>query len=117
MATAVRSRRAVKPVTPEALRASVESGQIEFIGTWEAAAILGVERPRIGRWLKEWRAWRYGDEEWQKSGGKRGVPPGQGEEPETKIPTPLAHTKSGPVWLKSEIEAVAEERRGQRQDS
>lgn len=110
-------------VSAEAIRAAVAAGKIEFIGTWEAAEILGVERPRIGRWLKNWRIWMYGDDTWQKSGGKKGVPPHSkakathwtfGPEPEPKIPKPIAETKSGPLWVKAEIVSAAEERRRQR---
>jgi hypothetical protein len=50
-----------------------------LVGTAEAAAILGVERPRIGRW----RALDNG-----------------------KLPEPVAQLASGPVWLRSQIEAL-----------
>lgn len=88
-------------VTPDALRAAVASGEIEFVGTWEAADILGVERPRIGRWLNRWR-------EWVRAGMV-------GPEPSTKIPKPIADPKSGPVWIRSEIEAAAVERQRARE--
>lgn len=52
-----------------------------LVGTAEAAAILGVERPRIGRW--------------RASGGD-------------KLPEPVAELAAGPVWLRSEIEALRE---------
>jgi hypothetical protein len=51
-----------------------------LVGTAEAAEILGVERPRIAKWLRN------------------GV-----------IPTPLAKTAMGPVWLRSQIEAALPE--------
>lgn len=86
------------------------NGKLDLVGTWEAAEILGVERPRIGRWLKPWRVWLYGDEEWQESGGKRGIRPKRGKEPETKIPKPVADLKSGPVWFRKDIERFARER-------
>lgn len=52
-----------------------------LVGTAEAAAILRVERPRIGRW----RA--LGN----------------------KLPEPIAELAAGPVWLRSDIEALVAE--------
>lgn len=57
----------------------------ELLGTAEAAELLGVERPRIGRWRKV------------------GI-----------MPEPVADLKSGPVWLRSQIEGVQEERERRR---
>src|SRR5207344_2909822 len=51
-----------------------------LVGTAEAAEILRVERPRIAKWRRN------------------GV-----------IPTPLADTASGPIWLRSQIEAAVPE--------
>jgi hypothetical protein len=48
-----------------------------LVGTAEAAAILEVERPRIGRWRKLDNG---------------------------KLPPPVAQLASGPVWLRSQIE-------------
>lgn len=86
------------------------NGKLDLVGTWEAAEILGVERPRIGRWLKKWRDWMYGDDEYRKSGGKRGTAPRQGPEPVTKIPKPIVELKSGPVWHRKDIERFARQR-------
>lgn len=93
------------------------NGNLDLVGTWEAADIIGVERPRIGRWLKPWREWRDGDAEYVKSGGKRGKPPriGLDPAPDTKIPKPEGANgmdlKGGPVWRRSVIEKFAEQRR------
>jgi hypothetical protein len=70
---------------------------LDLVGTAEAADILEVERPRIGRWLNKWREWN--------ANGRRGP------EPETKIPKPIADLMSGPVWHREDIERFAEERR------
>lgn len=60
-----------------------------LVGTAEAAELLGVERPRIGRWRKA------------------GI-----------MPEPVAELASGPVWLHSQITAIQDERdRRRRQPS
>lgn len=59
--------------------------KLDLVGTREAAEILGVERPRIGRWLKT------------------GV-----------MPEPVARTKSGPVWFRSQITGMRGERKRRR---
>lgn len=51
-----------------------------LVGTAEAADILGVERPRIGRWLDK-----------------------------GKMPEPLTRLASGPVWDKRDIVAFKPE--------
>lgn len=89
------------------------NGKLDLVGTWEAAEILGVERPRIGRWLKPWRTWLHGDEEYIESGGKRGVPPKKGQEPEIKMPKPIADLKSGPVWHRRDIVRFAKKRQAE----
>jgi hypothetical protein len=53
--------------------------KLELVGTYEAAEILGVERSRIARWLKE---------------NSRGKP---------KIPEPVVRLACGPIWLKADI--------------
>jgi hypothetical protein len=53
----------------------------DIVGTAEAAEILDVERPRIGRW--------------KRSG---------------LLPVPLTELATGPVWLRKDIEAVTDER-------
>jgi hypothetical protein len=58
-----------------------------LVGTAEAADILGVERPRIAKWRRN------------------GV-----------IPTPLADTASGPIWLRSQIEAAIPEAEARRRN-
>jgi hypothetical protein len=112
-----------KKLTADDIRFAFASGEHQLVGTWEAAEIIGVERPRIGRWLNRWRIWMFGDKDWQKTGGKKGVPPHvqaepddwtYGPEPDTRIPKPLADTKAGPVWLRSDIEAFAAARRARR---
>lgn len=55
--------------------------KLDLVGTAEAAAILGVERPRIGRWRKS------------------GV-----------MPEPVAEPAAGPVWHRSQIVAMKPER-------
>lgn len=77
------------------------NGTLDLVGTWEAAKILEVERPRIGRWLNKWREWV--------AGGRKGP------EPETRIPKPVADLKSGPVWFRKDIEAFAAQRKRERE--
>lgn len=50
------------------------------VGTAEAARILNVERPRIGRWIEK-----------------------------GKMPMPVAKLASSPVWRREDIEAMREE--------
>ena len=64
----------------DAIVAYVRLSGVDAVGTAEAAALLGVERPRIGRWL------------------------GKGE-----MPMPCVWLASGPVWYLSEIDAMVEE--------
>jgi hypothetical protein len=59
--------------------------KLPLVGTAEAAEILGVERPRIGRWKKS------------------GV-----------LPEPVAEVAAGPIWYRSQIEGVREERERRR---
>lgn len=63
-----------------------------LVGTAEAAAILGVERPRIGKWTALGR-----------------------------MPTPVAELAAGPVWHRYDIEAmvptVESRRRGWRREA
>jgi hypothetical protein len=62
-----------------------------FVGTAEAAAMLGVERPRIGRWVSL-----------------------------GKLPPPIAELRATPVWLRSQIESKrsdVESRRKPRRES
>jgi len=56
------------------------NGADELVGTYEAAAILRVERPRIAKWRRN------------------GI-----------IPEPVAQLESGPVWLRSQIMATLPE--------
>lgn len=68
-----------RPITYQTANGPVHvAGPI--VGTAEAAAILGVERPRIGRWS-----------------GVGGL-----------MPPPLGKTRAGPIWLRSEVEALRE---------
>lgn len=62
-----------KPPRPRPVR------QLDIVGTAEAAEILGVERPRIGRWIK------------------RGV-----------MPNTAAHLQATPVWHRRDIEKMRE---------
>jgi hypothetical protein len=55
--------------------------KLDLVGTAEAAEILGVERPRIGRWKKS-----------------------------KVLPEPVAELAAGPVWYREQIEAVLSER-------
>lgn len=59
---------------------ATERDRIALVGTAEAAAILGVERPRIGRWI-----------------GK-GV-----------MPQPVAKVGATPLWLREDVEAMRKE--------
>jgi hypothetical protein len=59
-------------------------GRGEFVGTGEASAIIGVEPPRIGRWMRNHE--------------EKGSP--------KRLPDPVAKLKMGPVWLRSQIEQV-----------
>lgn len=54
------------------------SPRYDLVGTAEVAAILGVERPRIGRWIK-----------------KGGV-----------LPQPVARVGATPLWYKADIEEM-----------
>lgn len=73
------SARGERPITYQTANGPVfVAGPI--VGTAEAAAILGVERPRIGRWS-----------------GVGGL-----------MPTPIGKTRAGPIWLRSEVEALRE---------
>jgi hypothetical protein len=58
---------------------------LDLVGTAEAAEMLGVERPRIGRWKKS------------------GV-----------LPDPVAELAAGPVWFRDQIEGVLAERERRR---
>jgi hypothetical protein len=59
--------------------------KLDLVGTAEAAAMLGVERPRIGRWRKA------------------GI-----------MPEPVAEIAATPVWLRSQIEGIQAEREKRR---
>lgn len=50
------------------------------VGTAEAAEILGVERPRIGRWIEK-----------------------------GKMPMPVSKLAATPVWKRSDIEAMVQD--------
>lgn len=58
---------------------STKKGKLDLVGTAEAADILGVERPRIGRWLKE-----------------------------GKMPDPVSVLRATPVWMRADIETMKE---------
>lgn len=64
-----------EPVAPPRHRRKV--AQLDVVGTAEAADLLGVERPRIGRWIK------------------RGV-----------MPPTAAHLQATPVWHRRDIERM-----------
>lgn len=51
-----------------------------LVGTAEVAAMLGVERPRVGRWTSLGR-----------------------------MPPPVGRLRAGPVWLRWQIEAMRED--------
>jgi AAA+ ATPase superfamily predicted ATPase len=57
--------------------------QLDLVGTFEAHLILGVERSRLARWLKENE---------KATNGSRAI----GE--------PVARLRSGPVWFRAQIE-------------
>jgi hypothetical protein len=59
--------------------------KLDLVGTAEAAELLDVERPRIGRWVKS------------------GV-----------MPEPVARLASGPVWLKKDVLGISKEREKRR---
>ena len=54
---------------------------VELVGSAEAAEILGVEGPRVNRWRKS------------------GV-----------MPVPVAELRCGPIWLREDVEALAQHR-------
>jgi hypothetical protein len=64
-------------------RAMRKYGNGDFMGTREVAEFLGVEPPRIGRWLK------------REAEGKM-----------KKLPTPVAILYMSPIWLTEQIEAL-----------
>lgn len=63
--------------------ASLYTGDLQLLGTWEVSRYLGIERSRIARWLAE------NDE------GKSAIAP------------PVARLKSGPFWTFPQIHAKA----------
>ena len=63
------------------------SRPLDLVGTREAAELLGVERTRIGRWLKT------------------GL-----------MPEPLVKLRATPVWFRRDVEALAEERAAQQRE-
>lgn len=58
---------------------------IDVVGTAEAAEILKVERPRIGRWRKQ-----------------------------GKMPAPVAELAATPVWYRKQIESMVDDRESRR---
>ena len=64
-------------------RAMRKYGNGDFMGTREVAEALGVEPPRIGRWLKR-----------------------EAEGKTKKLPTPVAVLAMSPIWLTEQIEAL-----------
>jgi hypothetical protein len=67
---------------------------VELVGVYEAAQIIGVERWRFARWLSPLRKWR--------NAGCEGPPP------RLTIPQPVADLGCGPIWVRSDIEAFAQ---------
>lgn len=67
------------------VRSNGRARKLDLVGTAEAAAMLGVERPRIGRWKK------------------KGV-----------LPEPVCEIAAGPVWFRWQIEEVKGERERRR---
>lgn len=65
-----------------------EDGPGELVGSVEAAEILGVERTRIARYQRE-----------------------------GKMPPKVAQLRSGPVFLRKDVEQMAEERKARREGS
>lgn len=55
----------------------------DFMGTREVAEALQVEKPRIGRWLKN-----------------------EGKGLAKRLPTPVARLRMSPIWLREQIEAL-----------
>jgi len=66
-----RNESAARPKQPKAVR------QLDILGTSEVSKVLGVERPRIGRWIK------------------RGV-----------MPPTAARLDATPVWYRRDIEKM-----------
>lgn len=56
-----------------------KNGRHDLVGTSEAAEILGVEKPRIGRWIHSGR-----------------------------MPEPVCRLNATPVWLRADVEALGE---------
>lgn len=78
----------VCPTKKEATQAARDRNAQPFfdlVGTAEAAEILDVERPRIGRWKKT------------------GV-----------LPPPITELATGPIWLRKDITALTKERESRR---
>ena len=90
--------------------------QLDLVGTAEAAEdILGVERPRIGRWLDRCRhcgakqmkgEWDPEDPNFIPCKSRRGH--------QSVMPEPVARLRSGPVWYRSQIVGFKEEREKRR---
>ena len=79
--------------------------QLDLVGTAEAAEILGVERPRIGRWLD--RCTHCGAKqmrgEWDPE-NPNFIPCKSRRGHRSVMPEPVARLRSGPVWYRSQIE-------------
>jgi hypothetical protein len=104
-----------------------QNGKVEkhdLVGTSEAADNLGVEKPRIGRWSRrvcqECRGHCF-----VVSGQAVEYPPGDDEKNKCTcakphkhwsrvMPEPVAELRSGPVWYRSQIEAMTDERERRR---
>lgn len=56
--------------------------ELDLVGTFEAHLILGVERSRLARWLSD----------------------NEKNPDRARVPVPVARLRSGPVWLRSQIE-------------
>ncbi len=74
--------------------------QLDLVGTAEAAEILGVERPRIGRWLD--RCTYCGAKNMKGEWESRPCTSRRGHR--SVMPEPVAKLRSGPVWHRSQIE-------------
>lgn len=64
---------------------AAEGVELDVVGTAEAADILDVERPRIGRWMK------------------LGI-----------MPKPAKRLAATPVWFRADIERLRDQRAGRR---
>lgn len=116
--------RGVKDVRVSTVLAQVEEAEqqaakngsgrkLDLVGTAEAAEILGVERPRIGRWLDRCK---HCGASYMKGGWEEPCIKGHRKH-ESVMPEPVQRLRSGPVWERSQIAPMKGEREKRRRGS